>query len=223
MFPEAKANAEYDRLKTAGLAPGDAFVEVETRRCNGEFRDADPNVIVPKRFTEPAAQADYEALIRRGVEETMAYQEIELNMLSGFYLPPMSPEEKAAWEKRHGYTYRGLSNDGFRARARESMKDLMKDQRKFKRYLAKAKAAGVDVTGKAYFPSIAGEQGDADAWVSSYDDVRLMGRAKGMQVGKDDGDLRLQIPMPDVTKPLVEQLPTVQIKKGPRAKSRIIT
>lgn len=49
-------------------------------------------------------------------------------------------------------------------------------------YAAKAKAAGVDITGKVYMSGLATEPGDVRAWVSGRGDVERIARERGMSV-----------------------------------------
>lgn len=61
-------------------------------------------------------------------------------------------------------------------------------------YAAKAKAAGVDITGKVYMSGLALEPGDPAAWVGGRGDVERVARERGMTVSgmvdyKPDGRL----------------------------------
>lgn len=56
-------------------------------------------------------------------------------------------------------------------------------------YVDKAKAAGVTVEGKCYYPELASFQGDPEAWCGSADDIRRVATKKGYNV---DGDVKVR-------------------------------
>jgi len=77
-------------------------------------------------------------------------------------------------------------------------------------YAAKAKAAGVDTTGRWYHPGLAVELGDPMAWVGSMDEIKERCKLRGWEYSIVDGEIRIGIPS-DLSKPLVDQTKHVKV------------
>lgn len=71
-------------------------------------------------------------------------------------------------------------------------------------YAKKAKAAGVDTTGRWYLPSLAIEVGDPFAWVGSINEIKEKCQMRGWAFSITDGEIKIGIPA-DISKPIAQQ------------------
>lgn len=146
------------------------------------------------RFSEPAAQAEYERLLRGGMEEGDAYFDVETRRLRGDFTPAGMP-----------FKVPGClgSSDKKRIARKRSMQQLAdNDPDHYDQLVRTAKAAGVDTTGKMYDDGLATYLGDPDAWVRDDSEARDISRAKGNVVVKDGRRQKVIVPVKmDGTRP----------------------
>lgn len=149
------------------------------------------------RFTEPAAQSEYERLLESGTEESEAYFSVETRRLQGAFIP--------ASERLGPFKVPGClgSSDKKRIARKRSMQHLAdNDPDHYDQLVRTAKAAGVDTTGKMYDDGLATYLGDPDAWVRDDSEARDISRAKGNVVVKDGRRQKVIVPVKmDGTRP----------------------
>lgn len=149
------------------------------------------------KFPEPAAQAEYERLLKIGTEEGDAYFSVETRRLQGVFIPK---EERLGPPKVPGVLG---SSDKKRIARKRSMQQLAdNDPDRFDQLQRTARRAGVDTTGKMYDDGIASYQGDPDAWVRDDSEARDIMVAKGAVPVKDGRQQKYLVPVKmDGTKP----------------------
>lgn len=141
------------------------------------------------RFPEAKANEDYAALISQGVEAGIAHETVELSRLRGEYIP------KEEYRPSRVFSIVG-SDDQKRIARLAHVKDMHdNDPDKFDQYKRQAIAAGVDITGKGYSSGIAAYPGDPDAWYKDDHDLKEKAKLKGGHVGKEDGLLKINMPI----------------------------
>lgn len=116
-----------------------------------------PALAVPLVSWDRKIQGFYTAMRMDGASHVLA------EMLA-LQMPPMSNTDREFLEGRGGCY------------------DQFGDDRIGDYYAAKAKAAGVDITGAVYMPGLALEPGDVKAWVRGRGDVERVARERGMSV-----------------------------------------
>jgi hypothetical protein len=156
------------------------------------------------KFSEPLAQKEYERLVATGMDEGDAHEDVERRRLRLEFVPKSQrlPPQQAPF---------CVSNDRIR---NEQMAALQAQADRDPDYIdslqRSAKAAGASIAGKTYNSGLAAYPGDPDAWVRDESDVRSVCKHKGYHVSKEDGVMKIGIPM-DPTKP-----PQAQLLKKPR-------
>ena len=141
------------------------------------------------QFTEQAAQAEYDMLIESGMDSGDAHENVERRRLNGEFIPK---------EERTRPRIFGIigSDDQKRIARLAHVKDMAEnDPDKFDKYKRQADAAGVSITGKDYISGLAAYPGDPDAWVKDDSDIKTIAKKKGFHVGKDDGMVKVTVPI----------------------------
>lgn len=165
------------------------------------------------RFPEPAAQADYESLLASGMDKGDAHERVERDRLMGAYIP------KDQRLKPKPFYIVG-SDDQKRIARLAHVKDMAEnDPDKYDQYVRQAKAAGVSIAGKGYSSGIAAYPGDPDAWYKDDSDLAAKAKLKGGHVGKEDGLMKIQMPMDPSKKSHRQMLDKPRIHK-PTVKHR---
>lgn len=142
-----------------------------------------------QRFVEPAAQAEYEALVASGMSQDEAHGEIELRRIRGEFTPK-------EWQTKPRIFSIVGSDDQKRIARLAHVKDMAEnDPDKFDKYKRQADAAGISIAGKSYVSGLAAYPGDPDAWVKDDSDIKALARQKGFMTSKDDGLLKVTVPM----------------------------
>lgn len=142
-----------------------------------------------QRFAEPLAQEAFERLVSEGMSKELAYEEVELRRMSGAYTP-------VELRSRPGIFSIVGSDDQKRIARLAAVKQMAEtDPDKFDQYKRQAAAAGVDITGKGYNSGIAAYPGDPDAWVKDDSDIKAIARKKGFATTKEDGLLKVLVPL----------------------------
>lgn len=145
------------------------------------------------KFDLPLAQAEYERLIAEGMEEGLAHEQVERRRLTGDFLPPAYIQHLRSRPKMFNIVG---SDDQKRIARLAAMKEMAEgDPDKFDQYKRQAQAAGVDITGKSYSSGLAAYPGDPDAWIKDDNDIKALARQKGYHVGKEDGLIKVQVPL----------------------------
>lgn len=150
------------------------------------------------RFPEPEAQKEYERL-NAYMSADEAHEIVERHRLAGWYIPkhqrlgPMLPAIVGSDDQKRIA----------RKRAMQQMSD--EDPDKFDQYKRQADLAGVDITGKSYNSGLAAYPGDPDAWIKDDNDTKAIAKLKGFKTSKEDGLLKLTVPM-DMTQQSNRQL-----------------
>lgn len=151
------------------------------------------------KFNEPLAQAEYERLMSTGMSAEDAHQEVEIKRMAGQYTPP------EARTRPRIFSIVGSSDQKRIARKRGMQEMADNDPDKFDQYKRQAEAAGVDITGKSYQSGFAAYPGDPEGWCGDDNDIAAKARMKGFKVSKEDGILKLGVPM-DISKDPREQM-----------------
>lgn len=142
-----------------------------------------------QRFVEPAAQAEYEALVANGMSHDEAHGEVELRRIRGEFTP-------REWRTKPRIFGIVGSDDQKRIARLAHVKDMAEnDPDKFDKYKRQADAAGVSIAGKSYVSGLAAYPGDPDAWVKDDSDIKAIARQKGFVTSKDDGLLKVTVPI----------------------------
>lgn len=164
------------------------------------------------RFKESLANEAYARLVESGMPEHDAFMEVELQRLSGFFTPVESRSSSRV------FSIAGSSDQKRAARNRGLREMAENDPDKFDQYKRQAAAAGVDIAGKTYNSGLAAYPGDPDGWVKDDNDIKSIARMKGIHVTKEDGELKLEIPIPAGESPAVNMLKRKRLFKPVRKK-----
>lgn len=141
------------------------------------------------RFPEAKANEDYDALIAGGMEPEMAHERVELDRLHGVYIP------KENYRPSRVFSIVGSDDQKRISRIRHIQDMHDTDPDKFDQYQRQAQMAGVSIAGKGYCSGIAAYPGDPDAWYKDDHDLKEKAKLKGGRVGKDDGLLKIEMPL----------------------------
>lgn len=163
-------------------------------------------------FIEQSANDAYAELLSNGMPEQDAFMEVELQRLNGFH----TPIESRTVSKVFAIT--GSSDQKRAARMRGLREMAENDPDKFDQYKRQAAAAGVDISGKTYNSGLAAYPGDPDGWVKDDNDIKSIARMKGIHVTKEDGELKLEIPIPAGESPAANMLKRKRLFKPVRKK-----
>jgi hypothetical protein len=167
------------------------------------------------KFKFPLAQAAYEQMLAEGREEGEAHQEVELGLLAGMYTPRELHIPSRAAPACIG------SSDKIRISRKRAIQEMAQnDPDKFDKYQRNAAAAGVDITGRHYCSGLAAYPGDPDGWAMDDNDIAAKAKEKGILVGKEDGLLKLTVPVEAGMSPKESMLKRKRIHK-PVEKKRI--
>lgn len=163
-------------------------------------------------FKEKSANDAYAALVSGGSSEQDAFMEVELQRLNGFHTPIESRSSSRV------FAITGSSDQKRAARNRGLREMAENDPDKFDQYKRQAAAAGVDISGKTYNSGLAAYPGDPDGWVRDDNDIKSIAKMKGIHVTKEDGELKLEIPIPAGESPAVNMLKRKRLFKPVRKK-----
>lgn len=166
------------------------------------------------KFNEPLAQAEYERLLSTGMSAEDAHQDVEVRRLRNEFVPAelRMPPPKV-------FAIVGSSDQKRIARKRGMQEMADNDPDKFDQYKRQAEAAGVDITGKSYQSGFAAYPGDPEGWCGDDNDIAAKARMKGFKVSKEDGILKLGVPM-DISKDPREQMMAKKRLTKPAKKRR---
>jgi len=141
------------------------------------------------KFEEPQAQREYEAQIASGIDAGEAHENVERRRLNGEFI--------AAHLRTKPRIFSIVGSDDQKRIARlRGVQDMAeRDPDKYDQYLRQAKMAGVSIAGKSYESGLAAYPGDPDAWVKDDHDIKQLAKQKGCFTSKEDGLLKISVPL----------------------------
>lgn len=151
------------------------------------------------RFEESEAQREYDAQIASGIDAGEAHENVERRRLNGEFIAHHLRTRPRL------FAIVGSDDQKRIARIRGVQQMAEHDPDKYDQYLRQAKAAGVSIAGKSYESGLAAYPGDPDAWVKDDHDIKALAKQKGYGTSKDDGLLKISVPI-DPTKQTNKQL-----------------